>query len=323
MNATSFIIQFDQASKQVTQYTLDNIPLDFSHYFYWIHLDLNHLENSSTLLSSLKLTPDTFKINRKDEFFHFFEEMKDGILLKIKCLTDQAIKLDGMLHDASLYIYMTDHYCLTVSDKQSSAITRLKNELLKTINPITSPMLLLSFLLHYIINDFLDYLLELERLSDQIDLDFRHVSQFTYKKLLTIKRRVIKIKRYTAVISDIVMRLSGKTSGLVTDPVHDALRDLMMHCQMVKTEADVIRDVIKSSLDAINNSLMTRMNETMRVLTVYALLFMPLTVITGIYGMNFQYMPELSWRYGYYVILGLMVLTIAAMFYVFKKRRWL
>ena len=173
------------------------------------------------------------------------------------------------------------------------------------------------------INRYLDVLLELERMTDNIDLDFRHISTATYRKVIAVKRRVILVKRYASMLSDITMRLSGRKMSVISEDCRASLHNLLTHCQMVMTEADAIREAINSALDSINNALMGRMNETMRILTVYMLLFMPLTLITGIYGMNFRYMPGLEWKYGYYVVLGLMICCVVGLFYAFKKRRWL
>ena len=66
-----------------------------------------------------------------------------------------------------------------------------------------------------------------------------------------------------------------------------------------------------------------RTNQVMQKLTIIATIFMPLTFITGVYGMNFRYMPELYWRWGYYIILGLMALVAAMMYFLFRKKKWM
>jgi magnesium transporter len=81
--------------------------------------------------------------------------------------------------------------------------------------------------------------------------------------------------------------------------------------------------MVSGMLDIYLSSLSKRMNEVMKVLTIIATIFIPLTFITGIYGMNFKYMPELQWRWGYAVVLFVMVLVAVVMLVYFRKKRWL
>ena len=87
--------------------------------------------------------------------------------------------------------------------------------------------------------------------------------------------------------------------------------------------ADVLRDTINQILQAYFSIVSHRLNDTMRVLTVIATIMLPMTVITGIYGMNFPDMPEMAWDYGYYYVLGGMALLSGAMLLYFRRRKWL
>ena len=92
---------------------------------------------------------------------------------------------------------------------------------------------------------------------------------------------------------------------------------------LVVESLDASRDMVLSMMDIHLSFQSNRLNQQMRVLTVITILFMPLTVITGIYGMNFNYMPELHWRYGYFMVLGLMAAIIISLLTYFHRRRWL
>ena len=86
---------------------------------------------------------------------------------------------------------------------------------------------------------------------------------------------------------------------------------------------DASRDMVLSMMDIYLSFQSNRMNQQMRVLTVITIIFMPLTVITGIYGMNFDNMPELHWHYGYFIVLGLMLCIIVGLLVFFARRKWL
>jgi magnesium transporter len=86
---------------------------------------------------------------------------------------------------------------------------------------------------------------------------------------------------------------------------------------------ETLRDVLSGMLETYLSSVSNRMNEVMKVLTIIATIFIPLTFIAGVYGMNFKFMPELEWRGGYFVIIGIMVAVAVVMLFFFRKKKWL
>jgi magnesium transporter len=101
------------------------------------------------------------------------------------------------------------------------------------------------------------------------------------------------------------------------------LRDAYDHTIHVIDAVESFRDMLSGLHDAYLSSLSNRMNEIMKVLTIIATLFIPLTFIAGIYGMNFEFMPELKWPWGYPLILGLMLLAAGGLLLFFKRKGWL
>jgi magnesium transporter len=112
-------------------------------------------------------------------------------------------------------------------------------------------------------------------------------------------------------------------SELVADATLPYFRDLYDHTIQVMDTVEANRDMLAGLLDVYLSSVSNRLNAVMKVLTVIATVFMPLTFIAGLYGMNFRYMPELEWRWGYPAALLLMALVAAVMLAVFRRRRWL
>jgi magnesium transporter len=86
---------------------------------------------------------------------------------------------------------------------------------------------------------------------------------------------------------------------------------------------EIFRDTVSGLQDLYMSSVSNRMNEIMKVLTIIASIFIPLTFIAGIYGMNFEYIPELKWRWGYFAVWGLMIGCVAGMITYFRKKKWL
>jgi magnesium transporter len=100
-------------------------------------------------------------------------------------------------------------------------------------------------------------------------------------------------------------------------------RDVYDHLVRIEDLNQNIRDMADNALSTYLSSVANRQNETMRVLSIVATIFMPLTLLAGIYGMNFEYMPELSWRWGYFAVLGVMGVVIAGVIWRFWASRWI
>ena len=118
-------------------------------------------------------------------------------------------------------------------------------------------------------------------------------------------------------------RESREKSPLVTKTTALYLRDVYDHTIQVIDTIETYRDLVSGMIDVYLSSISNKLNEVMKVLTVIATVFIPLTFITGIYGMNFQYMPELEHPLGYFAALGFMLLLGLLMFLYFRKKRWI
>ncbi|MEQ1895564.1 MAG: CorA family divalent cation transporter, partial [Planctomycetota bacterium] len=111
--------------------------------------------------------------------------------------------------------------------------------------------------------------------------------------------------------------------GSISPEVQPYLRDVHDHCVQVAEVLEVYREIAASVLNLYLTAMANRTNEVMKVLTVVSTIFIPLTFVVGVYGMNFHHMPELDWPWAYPVLLGLMLLGSVAMVYAFRRRGWL
>ena len=138
-----------------------------------------------------------------------------------------------------------------------------------------------------------------------------------------LKREMIYLRKSVWPLREVITALSREEVALVTPLTRTHLRDVHDHTIQVIETIETYREMLAGMLDLYLSSMSHKMNEVMRVLTVIATLMLPLTVITGIYGMNFDYMPELKWRYGYYAVLVLMFTLGGGMIFYFRRRNWL
>jgi len=171
------------------------------------------------------------------------------------------------------------------------------------------------------------YFLTLEALEDQVeDLEEELLDAPGPETLETIhglKRVLVVLRKGVWPLRELVLSLERSESQLIAAGTRPYLRDVYDHSIQVIDTVESLRDVISGYLDIYLTSVSNRMNEIMKVLTIMASIFIPLTFIAGIYGMNFRYMPELSWPWAYPALWGVMIALAGGMVYLFHRKRWL
>lgn len=145
----------------------------------------------------------------------------------------------------------------------------------------------------------------------------------TLSAIHKLKRKLALLGKAVWPAREVVMNLERGESPLIKDSTRIYLRDVYDHMLRIIEGMESYRESITGMLDIYLSSVSNRMNEIMMFLTVIGTIFIPLTFITGIYGMNFRYMPELAWRWGYPAVLAVMLGIGVAMLAYFRKRRWI
>jgi magnesium transporter len=145
----------------------------------------------------------------------------------------------------------------------------------------------------------------------------------TLQTIRTFKKEMIFLRKSIWPLREVVNSLERGESSLVDESTLIYLRDVYDHTIQIIDTVESYRDMLSGMLDVYLSSISNRMNEVMKVLTIFAAIFIPLTFVAGIYGMNFGFMPELGWRWGYFGILLVMAIVAAVMIVYFKRKRWL
>lgn len=183
----------------------------------------------------------------------------------------------------------------------------------------------LAYTLIDIITD--NYFKVLEDIGEKIEyLEEELVTNPTTNTLQTIhklKRELIFLRKKVWPLREVINKLDRRESELISDSLSVYLRDVYDHTIQVIDYIETYRDMISGMLDIYLSSLSNRMNEVMKLLTIISTLFIPLTFIVGLYGMNFKYMPELQWIYGYPLVWVAMIIVSLIMFLFFRRKKWL
>jgi magnesium transporter len=139
----------------------------------------------------------------------------------------------------------------------------------------------------------------------------------------SLKREMLYVRKSLWPLREVINTLLRDDSVLISDEVVLYLRDVYDHIIHVIDTVETFRDMLSGMLDIYLSSLSNKMNEVMKVLTIIATIFIPLTFIAGIYGMNFEFMPELKWKFAYPVLWLIMLAIFIGMLIYFKRRKWL
>jgi len=170
-----------------------------------------------------------------------------------------------------------------------------------------------------------DYYVVLERIGDRIEVLEEELmaspAPQTLHAVYALKREVIGLRKSIWPLRELISGLQ-RERDLVREGTQVYLRDLYDHVIQVLDTVETYRDILAGMLDIYLSSVSNRMNEVMKVLTVIATIFIPLTFIAGVYGMNFEHMPELKWRHGYGLIWLVMLAVGAGMLAYFRRKRW-
>ncbi|MCB2153316.1 magnesium/cobalt transporter CorA [bacterium] len=170
------------------------------------------------------------------------------------------------------------------------------------------------------------YFVILERFGEVTEdlelLVLRQPRPETVRAIQRLKGEMILMRKSVWPLREVISGLERGESKLIKKETRLYLRDLYDHSIQVIDAVETFRDVLSVLMDLYLSSVSNRMNNVMKTLTVIATIFMPLTLLTGIYGMNFQYMPELAWKYSYPVLMGIMVAVAGGLALFFKKKGW-
>jgi len=171
-----------------------------------------------------------------------------------------------------------------------------------------------------------NYFIVLESLGEEIeDLEEELVTDPDSTTLMAIhklKRGMIVLRKSVWPLRELVSGMEREESPLIQESTYLYLRDVYDHVIHIIDTVETFRDMLSGILDIYLSSVSNRLNAVMKVLTIIATIFMPLTFLAGLYGMNFKYMPELEWRWGYPITLLLMALVSAWMLLVFRRKKW-
>ena len=186
-----------------------------------------------------------------------------------------------------------------------------------------------DYLLYCLLDAIIDNYFEvMDDISEKIEILEEELFQTQASDEITfqiqeLKRTILRIRRAVFPLREVLSRIDKLGDDLIEEKTRNYFRDLYDHIIQVSENIDIYREMTRGLMEMYMTTISNRMNEVMKVLTIMATIFIPLTFIAGVYGMNFEYIPELRWKYSYFVLWGIMILIFLLMLYYFRRKKWL
>lgn len=251
------------------------------------------------------------------------EEYEGHLFMILQMLVPEE---GGMVRDEQASFVLGPGWIVSFQERRGDVFDDLRNRLRsgKSRARTSGPDYLAYRLLDAVVDQ---YFVVLERMGDQLeDLEERVIEEPDQEALEAVhelKGELLFVRRAAWPVREMVNALQRAETELVSEETDPYLRDVYDHAVQVIDTTETYRDLVAGLIDLYMSGVSNRMNEVMKVLTLIATIFIPVTFVAGVYGMNFEWMPELQWRWAYPAVLVLMAAMAGAMVYYFRRRDWL
>ncbi len=301
--------------------------------------DLSGMRGNGTLWVNLDGVHDTARVAALGELFGIDSlvledvvrlgqrpklETYEGYLFIVVRMFIYEEEQDNVRHE-QLGVVLGPDWVLTFQEQSGDIFEPVRQRLRDGIGRIRTWGA--DYLAYALLDTVVDHVfVVLEQISDRIDdveaVVIRGAGEDVVTAIHRMKRENLFLRKSAWPLREVVGAMGRVDNGLVSDRLHPFLRDLHDHVVEVVDTMETLRDMLGSLLDVHLSTVSNRMNEVMKVLTIITTIFVPLTFVAGVYGMNFQYMPELHVRWAYPAVLAGMFILFVFMLGVFRRKNW-
>ncbi|MGW8956569.1 magnesium/cobalt transporter CorA [Paenibacillus sp. NPDC055715] len=283
--------------------------------FYWIDADVDDLAVLQPLFSMHDLAvEDCLSEEEQRPKIEIYESHYFIVVNSIR-FDDEEIFL------RALNIFLGRHFIITVTKQKINELRTLKPMLWEqeVSQPDRFMYLLVDLIVdnYFLVGDRIE--VRIEKLEEDI---LMHTKKSHLNEIIGLRSEILWLKKVLGPQKEVINTLNKRDLRLIDDQLQKYFSDIYENAVKISETFETYRDLMGNLREAYQSSIANRANEIMRVFTAITTVFMPLTVITGIYGMNFDNMPELHTHYGYFVVIGIMVALGVSMFCIFRKNDW-
>lgn len=292
-------------------------------HLYWWDLNNSTREETSCLLDFFHFHPLAIQDCVADVHYPKLDFYETYIYLVIHGVDADRSTEEGFV-PKELDVFLSQDFLVTYHKREMRSIAEVMQRLRDD-----SPMFdygvdfILYEILNVLVNNYLPVLDDLEERQDVLEEKiFENPVPQLLHDILHIKKTLMALKRTMFPQREVTNHLARNEYGMVQTRTQAYYRDIYDSLYRMTEMIESFRDISMAQVELYLSTVSNRMNEIMKVLTIAATIFMPLTVITGVYGMNFVHMPELRWHYGYPYVLAIMALVSLTMIAYFRWKKW-
>lgn len=284
--------------------------------FYWIDADVEDLELLQPLFNLHDLAvEDCLSEEDQRPKIEIYESHYFIVVNSIR-FDDEEIFL------RALNVFLGRHYIITVTKQKINELRILKPMLWE--QEVSQPDMFLYLLIDLVVDNYFSVGDRIEARIEKLEEDIlMHTKKSHLSEIIGLRSEILWLKKMLGPQKEVINTLNKKDLRLIDDQLQKYFSDIYENAVKISETFETYRDLMGNLREAYQSSIANRANEIMRVFTAITTIFMPLTVITGIYGMNFDNMPELHTKYGYFGVIGVMLSLGCGMLYVFRKKEWL
>ncbi|MBI2335666.1 MAG: magnesium/cobalt transporter CorA [Deltaproteobacteria bacterium] len=250
------------------------------------------------------------------------EEFGDYIYVVLSSFKD----IGKVLEAEQISLILGNGYVLSFQEKAGDEFDRIRDRIRK--NNIKIRKLKADYLFYNLLDSIVDqYFIVLEDLHEKIDQIQQEVltqpEDTLSQDIHEYRQDIFTFRRAVWPLLQVIERLQKSDSTLIATPTRVYLRDVHDHLLQISDGIETMAEMLTAIIDTYFSFMNRKMNEVIKILTLFTALFMPLTFIVGVYGMNFKNMPELNWPWGYFGIWGIILAVAGGMFIYFRRKKWL
>ena len=321
------IIDYDQEHLQERQVDKidDCFGLKSTPTVSWINIDgLHDVEVIEKLGKNFDLHPlileDILNTGQRPKF----EDLGDSLFIVLKMLTYDEQSQSVQSEQVSLVL--KNNIVISFQESVGDVFENIRKRIRESKGRIRN--MGADYLVYSLLDAIVDnYFTILEKLGEKIELIeeilMSNPKEATLGQIHFMKRELISLRKSVWPLRELISGLQRCGSDIIKKSTGIYIADIYDHTIQVIDTVETFRDMLSGMLDIYLSSISNRMNSVMKVLTIIATIFMPLTFLAGVYGMNFKHMPELEWKLGYAMVWCIMLGIAALMLFYFKRKKWL
>ncbi|NEN24825.1 magnesium/cobalt transporter CorA [Cryomorpha ignava] len=321
------VIKFDQNGYE----TFDNIQVDAAaeylseKYITWYNITGLHDTSIIAKLGEIftihpLILEDVLNTNQRSKF----DQTEDRLAFFLKMLRLESDT--NLVETEQVAIVIGPNFLLSFQEMKGDVFEGVRNRIINTTTKIrTRGSDYLAFALMDAIVD--NYVITIEHLGNQIESLVEEMLKSQNKKLLNLvnvyRRDTNSYRRTIRPVLELAIQFEKTESPLLSKKTIPFIKDLQDHVQHANEAIEIYKELLNDELGIFHMNMGARLNDILRVLTIFSVVFIPLTFVAGVYGTNFEYLPELHYKYAYPLFWLLLIIITAGMLYYFKNKKWL